>query len=164
MAIELMPLDEISPDAPGDIYVGATPAMPAPDGADRAHLFSDYRPFAALKAVCMIGQMWPNDLTADGVFWIDSQPDVCFKIRISEGIAAYRPAGYWMARHMNADALPTPIAQAITGRGGHPVYGDRIQHIQFANAGEDWDRIESMLRRCLTDDPASAPRAAQPDP
>ena len=117
----------------------------------------DRRPFAALNATCMLGQMWPREISADGVFWIDSQPDICFKLRIADGIAAYRPAGYWMASRIQADSLPASVAEGITDRSWHPTYGDRIQKIHFKNAGADWDRIQDMLRRCLVDGPDAIP-------
>ncbi len=157
MAVLLMPNDDVSPEAPGELYVGAITSPTAPTMSDHGRLFEDRRPFAALNALCLIGQMWPNDLTAEGVFWIDSQPDICFRLRIVEGVAAYRPAGYWMASRTDAHATPRSLAETITNRDWHPVFGDRIQQIRFTNADADWDHIDDMLRRCLVDSPQAMP-------
>ena len=163
MTIELMPLD-MAPDAPGDIYVGAVAslAVSPSNTVDHGHTFEDRRPLGALKALCLLGQMWPHEMSAEGVFWIDTQPDICFKIRIADGIAAYRPAGYWMASRLQADALPPSISEAITSRAWDPVYGDRTQQIRFTDAGDDWRRIHDMLARCLTDGPDGLSAAAHP--
>lgn len=164
MAIELMPLDDITPDALGDIFVGAfTPlAALATDGTERGSLFEDRRPLAALKALCLLGQMWPHEMSAEGVFWIDTQPDVCFKLRIADGIAAYRPAGYWLASRLHTENLPPSISEAITNRAWDSVYGDRTQQIRFTNTGDDWRQIHDMLKRCLTDGADGIPTAVHP--
>ncbi|MGB0573215.1 MAG: hypothetical protein ACPGQM_14350 [Alphaproteobacteria bacterium] len=164
MTIELMPLDDIAPNAPGDIYVGAVTSLAAPASnvGDDSHIFEDRRPLGALKALCLLGHMWPHEMSAEGVFWIDSQPDICFRLRIADGVAAYRPAGYWMASRLQADVLPPSISEAITSRAWDSVYGDRTQQLRFTNAGDDWNRIHDMLARCLVNEPGGLSAGTHP--
>jgi|MDTE01.2.fsa_nt_gb G3E family GTPase len=152
--MQLIQLDDVTSDAPAEVYVGdlalaASPVAGVPEGS---FVFSDRRPFKGLKAACLTGQMWPHEITANGFFWIDSQPDICFRLRIADGTASYRPAGRWLASRIDTDTLPHALTRAIAGEEWDRVYGDRMQRICFHNAAADKPYITSMLQRSLIDE------------
>lgn len=146
-----MSLDKVKSGLRPDVYVGYLPVEvdEAAAAANTGVLFEETRPFDSFRASCLLAQPWPLELTADGVFWIDSQPDTCFKLRISKGQAAYRPLGKWMASRPRRERVDLERGEMLSGRKWHPVYGDRIQYIWFQGLDDGWEHYEQMFVRSL---------------
>ncbi len=147
----LMPLDDVTGGLRADVYVGHLAIAPgeAAVAAKTGVLFEEVRPFDGFRASCLLAQPWPAGLTADGVFWVENRPDTCFKLRIADGQAAYRPLGRWLASRPSDDRVDPGRCAALTGRPWHAVYGDRIQRIWFDGLAEGWQDYERMFIRGL---------------
>lgn len=135
----------------GDLYVGNLVNLPEiPSGSlEELFLFSETRPFNELRLSCLLALPWPEGATADGVFWTDEKPDICFRLRISNGSAAFRPFGRWLASGGQSKKLNDDSAEALSGRAWDDQYGDRVQRIGFQGLGEHRSYIQEMLSRCL---------------
>ena len=146
-------------DQPADIYVGFLGNLFSQAGSqgDDAYSFKDVRPFDALRASCLFAQPWPDEICADGLFWVDSQPDLCFRLSISTGSASYRTYGRWLATRVPTEGFCSKTAEAFSGRPWHHAYGDRIQRIEFQGANLHRAWLDEIFTQCLIEPRADSP-------
>ena len=150
--LQFMSLKDIPTGRNGDVYVGVLEDVDFRRGDDvgETFIFEERSPLDSLKATCFFSQLWPTNITAEGIFWVNSQPDICFKLRIEKGLPITRPAGKWFAARQQY-GLPQPdLFKCLTGRAWDINYGDRIQKLVFRNTGDFQPYIEDVLTRCLT--------------
>lgn len=168
MQLEFMELERVDAEKLADIYVrfpgiSATPPAGATEGGFQ---FMSCHPLETLRAICLFAQTWPAKISADGIFWVNTQPDICFKLRITNGVVACRPAGRWLASRPQRVAPVMESHEVYSGGVWNPRYGDRMQSIRFQNAVDDQPYIEDMFRRSLTTDdpqfPEPKPKISNP--
>lgn len=154
MSNKFMILNETAPDRQGDIYVGffSQPAFSESKKGHKEYIFEDRRPFDSLLVTCLFAQPWPDAIKAEGLFWVQSQPSIAFRLRIENGEVVTRPAGKWLAT-MPKVGLSKPSAyENFADRQWDSIYGDRIQRILFNDTGHYKTYLQDALSRCLVAD------------
>ena len=152
MSLEFMPLQESPSDGRVNIFYSflKEDEFTVENDSSDTFVFEQRLPFDTLKAICLFAQPWPDNVCAEGIFWVISQPDICFKIKIKNGCASTRPAGKWLSgRQLYGSSKPNAY-EIFTNRPWDPAYGDRVQKIVFRNASNHREYIEPTLNRCLT--------------
>ena len=154
MSVKFMLLNETLPDRHGDVYVGFFSQQPFwwSKTAQNDYVFEDRRPFDALKVTCLFAQPWPEAIKAEGLFWVQSQPSIAFRLRIENGEVETRPAGKWLTTVSKHGSTEPGDYEIFTNRQWDSIYGDRIQRILFKDTGHYQTYLHDALSRCLVGD------------
>ena len=152
MSLKFMPLQDSTSDGRVNIFYSflKDDEFIVPNDSLETFEFEERLPFDTLRAICLFAQPWPDNVCAEGILWVNSQPDICFKLKIENGCAVTRPAGKWLSGQKQYGSSKPKAYEIFTNRKWDPVYGDRVQKLVFRNASKHREYIESTLNRCLT--------------
>jgi hypothetical protein len=151
MSLKFMPLQNSPSDRRGNIFFSFLMEDEFIEENDDSgtFVFEQRLPFDTLKAICLFAQPWPDNVCAEGIFWVNSQPDICFRLKIENGCAVTKPAGNWLSGREQYGSSKPNAYEIFTSRPWDPVYGDRVQKVVFRNASKHREYIKCTLNRCL---------------